>query len=939
MPLLSSPQHERYFFTRLENPFWIEPLRKHGLFKTPPSSESVKGGGTWYPLWPPSEYLARMASKAPQEVVEIFKQIQTDNWNVARDILNAAKAMPGQYAKHLVSKIAEFVHIDVFWHNIKDVSELCAKLAREGEVDAAMSLVLDALSLPTKKESRQESDEYWYIEGLKQDIIPALIPLQPKQLLEHLCEEVKRAFSATDYTTDDSENDSSCWWRPAIEEHGQNSDYQLASKIVSCLREGCEIAINKGHLTLNDILDLLGSQQILIFKRLRVHLIRVFADRTVELARETILRRELFADELYKHEYALLVGECFNLLTKGEQNAWLSWVDEGPEANDPNWYDPEVDAEMRQGQKEWWQFYRLLWVRQHLSGQRKEFVEKRLPDNDDQSLAFFNVYTKTRHGSDSPSEVEQLSEMGFEKAVEFVASWRPDGSRHFGPSVEGLGQTFGFYVASDPTGFSAKAALLKDRPAIYVRSFLRAMEGAVKEDTKFDICAVLDLCRWVTEQPIDQNTSPTQEEGGLVDRNWQYCRDAVAELVEEICEKKPELDYKDAIWSVIKPLLEAPSTSYIVRDESKDPCNEDYGTPFINSSLGKALKALFEYARWIAKSEAITKNDNEVYEKGIAFMPEVKEALEAGLAPDSNFGFIGRAGYGWYAGLLYWIDKGWLEAHTSQIFDLIQIESDASTAYGWAAWNTFLQYNRPHKEFYRILRKQFSYAVDQVGKLEEYDVDQERTVERLGVHLMVLYGRGDIGDLSSGTDQQILERFLKQGHQAVRTRAVKFVGSSLRHREEDLPKEVQKRFMNMWEWYWEQTGKQDAATNPESSLFGWWFVSGAFPVKWSIGQLDAFTAFVPKPKPDSFIVEELAKVTASYPLTAVRILTRMVKGDDDYWRVGSWREEAYSLLEKAMRADAEARTAAESLIDQLGRRGFTKFGELLNMSGNDSSGG
>ncbi len=430
--ILQDSSVRREFFRALDTPSWIQPLRESGFFDNPPPSEPVEGGGTRHPPspWPASEYLARMASKAPQEVTDILEQIKTDNWTVARDILKAAKAMPAVQAKRLVPLITDFVRRNLLPHDLKDVAELSAKLASEGELDSAMVLVRDALALPRTTEGRQH-DEFWYIKGLTKDIIPALIPMRPRPLLEHLCEEVKRAIAATTYSRG-AEDDGSCWWRPAIEEHEQNSDYQLATKVVSCLREACELAVTGGHLVLSEVLELLRSQEMLVFQR---------------------------------------------------------------------------------------------------------------------------------------------------------------------------------------------------------------------------------------------------------------------------------------------------------------------------------------------------------------------------------------------------------------------------------------------------------------------------------------------------------------------THAIQSVGSSLRREDEEsaeeLPKEVQARFMELWDWYWGKTGKDDAEANPQSRLFGWWFVCGAFPVKWSLERLEAFVSVVPKPEPDSLIIEKLTKAAQSDPHAAVRILTHMVKGDDENWRVHSWYEEAKTVLEQAMRAGGETRKEAESLIDHLGRRGFVEFGKLL----------
>jgi len=98
IPLLASPGHERYFFSQLNNPKWIGPLAKRGVFKYPPGEVETEDGRVWYPEWPPSRYLARVASQAPTEVAEIFAGIDTDNPLVIGDMVKAALAMPAGVA-------------------------------------------------------------------------------------------------------------------------------------------------------------------------------------------------------------------------------------------------------------------------------------------------------------------------------------------------------------------------------------------------------------------------------------------------------------------------------------------------------------------------------------------------------------------------------------------------------------------------------------------------------------------------------------------------------------------------------------------------------------------------------------------------------------------------------------------------------------------------
>ena len=73
--LLVYAEHYRYFFDRLENPEWLEPLWDKGFFKHPPQPVWDEGEGTIrFPPWPEARYLARMAKHKPELVAKIIKR-------------------------------------------------------------------------------------------------------------------------------------------------------------------------------------------------------------------------------------------------------------------------------------------------------------------------------------------------------------------------------------------------------------------------------------------------------------------------------------------------------------------------------------------------------------------------------------------------------------------------------------------------------------------------------------------------------------------------------------------------------------------------------------------------------------------------------------------------------------------------------------------------
>lgn len=940
VPWLSAPHHERYFFDKLDNPHWIEPLLNRGFFKDAPEPETVEGGGVRCRVWPQSRYLARMAPLAPCEVTEVLVGIKTSNWIVIRDMIDAFKGMPSAHAVMLVETIGDAVRDFRLWHELDDIAEIAARLSREGFADAAVDLVARAFSITRDEvERRRRQDDYGFIEGLG-TAIPALVPAKPREMITLLINWLVAAIESKSASSA-GEDDLSYVWRPAIEDHEQNRDFDFAAKLVGSLRDAIELAIRDHHLTLSGALQLIDQGNLGILKRLRVHLIAEFADSNQNLARSTMMDKALFIDHRVKHEYARLVRLRFTLLPQDEQNKWLSWVDAGPEAYWPDYFDAEADAALRMRQADYWRFRRLYWVRDHLTGERKHFYERMVQEHGQPQLSDLNVYSSgVRWGHETPLTHEQLAEMGFEAAVSAVSKWRPDPdqSRFDRPSIEGLSGAFAQYVKSDPVAYSVKAHHLKGTPAPYVRAFLRTMEEAVKEGQPIELESVLDLCEWVLSRPVDERTSPSDEDRGLVDRDWQWCRDAIADLIEEVCKAEDDkvprfpVEHRMQIWRVLSPLLDSPASSYVLRDDAEaDPRVTDWPLLALNSPRGKAMRALFEYADWIASHLDQRRSEHRTFPGGLDQVPEVRAALEDQLeGPDDQF--TGRAGFGWRLGLLYWLDSEWLRQHANQIFDLRVIEHDPSRAYGWAAWNTFLFANRPHIEFYRILRDQFDYAVRQAATIETRQDSREQPFARLAEHLITLYGRGDLGkepETAWNADGGIIRRLVTETHVSVRSHAVEFVGMTLQDADETLPEEVAQRFMYLWERYWESVGRDDATRHPTSSVFGYWFSCDVFDPAWSIEQLEQFVSAAPKAEPDHMIMERLTKIAHVDPTRSARIVGALVDGDDENWRIWSWKDEAKEVLAVARKSGGEAKEVAEAVIDRLGRRGYQEFGDLL----------
>ena len=933
---MRSPEFAAYFLSRLNNPKWIPALKENGLLANPLPAVFVEGGGTLYPHWPPSKYLARMASVAPQEVADLFAKMETDNASIIGDMLDAALAMPTADSARLVPPICHAATEGNLWVHFKDASDLCVRLAQGGEFDAAVKLA-ETLFAPKPEDERKgprQRDQYWYKDGLRK-IIPVLAGPRARGLLPKLCEWLDAAVRGRmrKHGDQEVETDYSYIWRPAVEEHEQNQSHDFAGVMTGFVRAGFEQAIRSASISLDEALQVIGRYPFLIFKRIRIHLIGEFADQNLRLARQVMLDRKLFDDYEYKHEYARLVGNRFSMLEPAEQTEWLRWVCDGPRGEEGEALDEPDDHDLSQHRRDYWRFERLHWVREHLAGEDKRFYQGMFEKCGEPDMADLSIREgPARWGSDSPMTVDELTRSTFKEAVNVVSSWKPQGSRFDGPTLDGLASTFGQYVATDPEQFSLGARALINRPALFVRKFISQMADAVKAGQQIDLATVLELCNWVVSRPYEERTTPLQEHEVLVDENWQWTREDISRFLLNVCKAKngeipryPMKEYRWSIWTLIQNLAHDPTESNIVHDASQDdPRTHDYLGLGINSPRGRAVETALEYARWVANHIKKADSKEEAVPDGFAAMPEVQRMLEWQIAPDNESREV-MAVIGAFTALIYWIDNQWLANNAHHLFNLRAIERTPAAGHGWAAWNAFLVWVRPHIEYYQILKVQFAYGVEQAAKVKPSERIREQPMYHLGEHLMLLYGRGNLG---LEDDDGLLRRFVETSSPDIRRHAIGFIGESLEG-DKEVPSEIIQRFMSLWDLYWAGPGKEDAAEEPSAFLFGLWFSCSRFPEQWALDRLADYVRVVPTPEPDHAIAERLAKIAHVDIVRSIQILDRIVRGDQEGWRIHGWLDSAREILRQAMGTPGEARRLAMALIDYLGRRGYTDVGQLL----------
>jgi hypothetical protein len=947
--LIGQSGHYRYFFDRLENPEWIKPLQAKGFFGNPPPPDRDEEKGTiGFPPWPESLYLARMASVNPETVFEVIIHIpNTENVRVNEDLVDAALTMPPELAAKLVEKAKAWARSPYHLLLPEKLGNLVAHLAQGRETDAALDLARVLLEvLPDQKrqektidddtyslppEAKARFDQWDYEETLKKDI-PELVKAAGIRAFDFLCDLLETAIRLSRRDGEKGvPEDHSYIWRPAIENHPQNIGHALKDSLVTSVRDAAESIVQIESGNINELVERLESRPWRVFHRIALHLLRCFPDTSLELIVERLTDRDLFEEGGCRHEYILLLGDCYSLLSSNQQKVILGWIEQGPDLEEFKKIEEEFTGkrptdEEAQRYRRYWQRDRLAWFKKSLPKKWKHHYEKLVTELGEPEHPEFESYSESWVGPTSPKSAEELKAMTVSDIAEFCKTWQPSGNR-MTPSPEGLGRALSPVVEEDPARFSDGASEFLDLGPTYVRALLSGFRDALKKERTFDWIPVLDLCNRVLKQPQEINGSRHEERDK--DPHWGWTRKTIASLISAGLKEGSgyiPFDLRKTVWEIIEPLTEDPDPTPEEEASYEGP-NMDPTTLSINTTRGEAMHAVVHYGLWVRRHLEKESNVKERLAHGFDEMPEVREVLENHLDISCDPSLAIRAVYGQWFPWIVLLDKEWAKRHAGQIFPPKKGERHL-----WAAaWNAYIIWCKAYDEVFDVLCDQYAQAVERLGEVGK-EIDHLMNPEsRLGEHLVVFYWRGKL-DLDH--PESLLVRFWEKASPSVKGWAIQFVGRSLTNDKASVQPEIIKRLEALWEKRLSEAKSTPDKENflPEMVAFGWWFASAKFDDKWSIEQLLEALRITQKTDPDHLVVERLAVISESMPMEAVQCLEYLVKGDKEGLKLHRWREKAKRILSSALQAQGSALEKAEDLIHYLGSRGYLEFRSILRSS-------
>jgi len=930
---MGRPQQQRYFFERLENPNWLEPLRKKGIFSTPPVQKVEETQGTIeFQDWPALDYLARMAALAPKEVCSIILDLpDTDNPFVVRAVLRAAVVMPPDFAEQLSAKVARLLRTR-FLIGAEMAGEFAVRLADAGKRRAALAVLRSILEIvpdprPIPEELRKFNPSYRHeartrvrtfdYESMLRRNGAQLARLIGEDFVNLLCDLLERALKlekkGSRHKQDRKTEDYSYIWQPNIS-NGELSESPKKVLASAVLRAADQLsALDPEHLAV--MRRILSARQYKIFERIELELISRHLDIGQSAAAEKLTDKGVFEDIGVRPEYYFLSEKAFGFVSPSHQSQILQWIEEGPDRKVLQ--ERGTTLEQVEQQIDYWRFERLTPLRAHLPlewQQRYESLKRKFgtPRHAQYPVIFSGAAFAM--GSKSPKTEQELESLPIKDIVEFLKSWKAPARNEqlspFGESEDGLGSVLTSMVAKKPVEFSKYLPELKEADPTYVRSALQGLENALSTVRDFEWHRVLELCSWVVSQQID---IPGRTGSiGTRDPDWSWTRQTIVSLIEKgFRQKAIPFVLRNELWQLIENFAGEEDSD---RLDYRNPDSEgqDVWSSSINRVQPRAIRTAIMYIEWCRDNLA-----------GLAFsfqlVAEAASLLRRHLDGDVDPSLDVRLIYGEFLPFLMSADARWIQENTRVIFP----EELEQRSLRDVAWVAYLTANSAYDKAFEILRSQYSSAVDEIGRTRRVGpghmlVDAD---EKLAQHLMQLYWRGRIGLEKGG----LLDRFYKLASDRLLGRTVMYIGRSISNTK-DVPEEIMRRLKSLWEYHMLRSPSPTQIR--EMAAFGWWFNSGHFEDHWALEHLySSLKLSKGEMEPKLGTLQRLAKLASQYPELVISCTEIIVHAE--LVDVILWVDDLTNILKVVLKSGGDASRTARSIIQTLGIRGHLQYRNLL----------
>jgi len=764
---LSSVKKEadrQYFFSRLKNPLWVEPLCERGYFKSPPGVKKLPDGFVQFTPWPELTYLVTIAEEAIDQVLDIILALpRTDNPRVYDDILSIALNLKDQNSAKLLPKLIEYTELEYqffayrylellqYWTtqgNIKEAIEITKRIIpfREDPKTKEKQQLRkkDSNALSTSLKPSPRFDQWEYQQILEKGVRP-LAENEPYDvaciLIGAVANMIQLGMHQEDLNKGRDEDFSEIWCRRLDK---QDNDHQDAKKnLVHTLTYACTQVYDKAPEYINALDKELRDQRWKVFKRLRQLLYASYPnDQTLPWVRELLLGHEDYSKREYHYEFQLMIrkaSEQFGpkLLSENEKTNIFDAIFRGPSKEDfQEWIGERYSEEAFHKRQRYFHHMQLRPFATLLSGEVKSYYEELEGESEteiikDDDYAPYNEMGGGFVTYRSPKSFEDLESFTDEELLNYLNEWnrehRDKDNWLVEINISALADVFQSLFKDRIIPDSRRLEfwmMNRDKIArpIYVASMVKVMQELVRNKDFGNLARWIEFCDWVLLHPDSKRTENQDESRDHP--NWGSSRRAVVDFIDACINKNANAPISARKGLV--SLLEKVSNQFDWRLDNDLPVMlglNDPVTEAINNTRSRALESLIRCGFWIRRHMP----DDPV--------TEVTDILSKRLTGDTEVPLTRpeQAILALHFRDLYNLNRGWAIEQKGYIFP----QGDISV---WKdAFVSFILYNRPIKPTFDILREDFEYALENLNILTQTKDNSGEILDRLGQHLFIYY--------------------------------------------------------------------------------------------------------------------------------------------------------------------------------------------------------
>ncbi|MDP2535600.1 hypothetical protein [Alteromonas stellipolaris] len=935
----------QYFFSRLKNPLWLEPIKERGYLSNPPSTKHLPDGYVQYPHWPELDYLVNITNEAPDSVIDTILSLpKSDNPRVYESVLSIALKLEGEKSLQLLPKVIEYIDLgsQFLAHQFPDLLKYWAE---QGGARQALEIAKLLISFKEDPKARQKDQmrqknpnsrgcsleplplfgEWEYQQILEVGVRP-IIEQEPSlvalDLIEVVDAMIRLGTHFEDIAKGRDEDYSEIWCRRVDK---PDRDYQTVKEtLVHTLTFACEKVFEK-DLESRDVLDQqLRKPRWKLFTRLRQHLYALYPNKlTLPWIREQILGHDAYSKWDHHYEFQLMIRtacEHFGnvLLCEAELQIIFDSILSGPSKEDfQEWLGEDYTDEAFQKRQRYFHRIQLRPFSSLLSSDIREYFEELEAEGeliDDESYAPHGDVKGGTVSYQSPKAIEEFDNLSDEEILSYINTWNEERRDEDNWLVEinfsALANVFQSFFKDQIVPDEARLSFwfdsreLVERP-IYIAAILKALSELIKEKNFTNLEQSIEFCKWVlslsTLERVEGQPEPKEESYDHPD--WSNSHRAVVDFI-DICVSKEvnvPIQAKEGLQVLLQITCNLP-------DWRLDQCHQvllnkdDPIAEAINNTRSRALESLINFAFWVRRyspeydsQEIVDILDKRLDGEGTALTKPEKALL------------------GMHYGSICTLNRLWAAEHVADIFPQGS-QSEWRNSFG-----NYLRYSRPAKNTFEILRSEYEYAINNLyalGPVDENNANNE-LINKLGQHVFTYY-LWEVYSLS-GKDS-LLELFYEKtsDNRNYWGKLFDHIGRISRNSGKNLDKSLTNRIMEFFDWRFE-------IRDPiELQEFTFWLEAECLDANWRLSNYSKILEHK-QVKSDllSLQVRTLNRLSNENLALALECFTKitdsMVQGSQMYIRA----DDAKGLMKKGLEAEdpqlrENAKRARENLL-RLGR--------------------